>query len=74
MTVRGGYLTRVELFRLSGSLDYARDDGTWSVVFYKDGRPSQEILRYALNDRTTVEKTFLGGSSFRPSETRGEIP
>ena len=30
---------------IRGSLDYARDDGTRSVVFYKEGRPFQEILR-----------------------------
>ena len=47
--------------QIRGSLDYARDDGTRSVVFYKDKRPSQEILRYALNDRTTVDMTFFGG-------------
>ena len=27
----------VALLRLRGSLDYARDDGTGSVVFYKEG-------------------------------------
>ena len=29
------------------------------LFFYKEGRPSQEILRYALNDRTGLEKTIF---------------
>ena len=31
------------------------------LFFYKDGRPFQEILRYALNDRTTPEITVFWG-------------
>ena len=36
--------------------------------------PLNDMLRYALNDRTTLEMTFFWVPSFRPSETRGEIP
>ena len=50
---------------IRGSLDYARDDDTRSVVFYKEGRPFQEILRVfsnPLNDGPTLEMTFFGGN------------
>ena len=47
-----------------GSLDNARDDGTRSVVFYKEVRPFQEILRFALNDRTLLEMMFFEDRHF----------
>ena len=72
MTGLGGYLTRVELLRLRGSLDYARDDVTRSVVFSQGWTtfpgvssgiicPLNDMLRFALNDRTSIEMTFFWG-------------
>ena len=37
MTVRDGYLTRVELLCLRGSLDFARDDGAFLTLFPPNG-------------------------------------
>ena len=63
MTVGVGILQGVVLLRIRGSLDFARDDGTRSVVFYKDGRPFQGILRVfsnPLNDKITFEMMTRG--------------
>ena len=60
-----------------GSLDYARDDGTRSVVFYKDKRPFREILRVfsnPLNDRTAVEMAFLGDRHFDQTQCVEKSP
>ena len=62
---------------IRGSLDNARDDGTQSVVFLQ-GRTTfpgdSSGFSNPLNDKTTLEMTFFGVSSFRPNEVRGEIP
>ena len=76
MTKRGGYLTRGELLRLRGSLDYARDDGTFYSVIQSEAKNLLErlfSLAVISTKRSALRNPLRRSSTLLRVDTRVDI-